>query len=277
MNERGEFDRQNLLSRLILRRDVVWLEGGRFFIKARSGLPVNRVWLNQRLGELQDELVSLMPQAMYRYQRYSVGRYGEGWDGLTLHFERCSDGKEFFACFNVNRRRQRCSKHGKRGELLPKGQFRVAKNGAFVKFWKGSGLLMPRRLAAFPDYMGNLTPIIFIGEVVSDAGKFDNKTLRPASVSYEDIFQVVTGRSQTIYGQSTDNLRTNLADKERAEILTNPNVLGDLSTCEDERIKSKQGSTYNSADRSLCQGDLSPQEQDNEVWLDRYSSAPRLQ
>jgi hypothetical protein len=191
-------DKSSLLFRLRQRRDKVSIVNGRLAIEPKSGNAVPSDWLaNHRQAIIIDCLRSVGVSA-FRYTGYSTGQFNGGkFAGITLQFEDVLTGGSAFACFNAIVKRQRNSKHGLKGELLPKGEFRVKSNAIFKKFWDSTGLAKPPR---YYDRMGNLSGLLFTAEF-REKEKLINGSIKPLNIPVDQL-------SPTTKRQLSDNQAT---------------------------------------------------------------------
>lgn len=213
-----------LLGRLLARGDVVSVDCGLLTITAASGQPVPPEWLKQNEKQLLVEAAKAANTFALEFQGYSVGNYGPSLaGGVTLQFRCMASGKELHAIFNAGTRRCRTSKHGKAGDPLPKGQFRVGKRSAFYHFWLSTGLSV-HRLSDFHDYMGNLGELIYTGSITKGE-RLEAATLRPLTLNLPD-------NSPTTSRQAPDNIPTRLPDKETSESQQPRSFQPEQSTCQ---------------------------------------------
>ena len=112
-----------------------------------------------------------------KYEGYATGSYSNGkYPGVTLLFS--SDAGDYYAIFNAIREYQRNTGNHAVGDALPKKEFRVKANCAFVKFWKRTGLKPPRRLSEYHKVMSKLKSLTYTANLRS-AGKekLDNSSI----------------------------------------------------------------------------------------------------
>ncbi len=222
---------------LFQRGDRFSIQRGRLVIEPISGKPVPDNWLRVNHKLILCEIERLMGQPLYSYIAYSTGNYKIGIgekmaSGLTLQFL-SSGGEEVFCCFNAELTRDRNSIHGKKGSSLPDKHFRVSMRMEFYKFWLRAGLVSPPRLSSFHDYMGNLKPIIFTGEL-QKGNKLSNKTILPVEISYESLLAAVHAdsvRASSI--QASDSSRASQPYKEFTRRQANTGVRGESNTGSD--------------------------------------------
>lgn len=205
-----------LATKLIRRGDTVSIERGQLVIQPASGKPVPPEWLTANTARLCREVLTAVGMDAFEYIGYSTGHYGKSRSaGVTLQFVSVLSGQSVYAVFNADLTRQRNTATAKAGTLLPKGQFRIGKRSHFYKFWLGTGLPFPRRLAAMHDYMGKLRSVLVTGSVTED--RFKVGSLAPVSLTAEQFrAAVLPDNIRTISGQAPDNSRTKVPDKEYA-------------------------------------------------------------
>lgn len=175
--------------------------------------------------DLLKEISSITGLDLFLYRNHSTGTYGRGYEGLTLQFENLRQELQSpHAIFNVNLKRARTTKNGKKGTKLPKGRFRITKRTELYKFWKRCRLDEPPRLSAFCDYIGNLRRVILIGDY-SKGERLDCKSLTPANISHDELLRSA-GISHTANNlRTTDKQQTNkpptiMTNKESPQNLT---------------------------------------------------------
>ncbi|WP_444925870.1 hypothetical protein ACJJI4_16950 [Microbulbifer sp. TRSA002] len=175
---------RELLQRLLARGDGIAVDSGRLTLTPASGHPVPAEWLSEHERPLITEASRLASVEPLEYVGYSVGNYGPSKrGGVSLQFRSLVDGSERYSVFNAETRRNRTTKHGKKGSPLPSGQFRITTRFKFYGFWVSTGLPVPRRLSAFHDYMGKLAGLVFTGEAPDGERLSD---ARPLSISNTD-------------------------------------------------------------------------------------------
>jgi len=214
-----------LLKRILQRGDRLAVESGRLILRPQSGRQAEAdQWLAERYDQVLSEVLSVTGQPAYRYTGYSTGCYrispksDRKADGLTLQLIDLLTGEPVYCVFNVSLRRTRSTRHGNKGSMLPAGHFTAAKGSAFVLFWQRAGLALPRRLAAFHDYMGKLAPITFAGAIKSGS-ELEKQRLYPLEITHEQLLQAVgllalqPDKCRTTPGQMPDNSRTRAPDK----------------------------------------------------------------
>src|SRR6218665_3562149 len=207
--------------RLLSRADVS-IECGRLVIRPTSGQPVPLEWLQKHSAALVREILSALGTEAYQYRSYTTGNYDSGrLPGITLQFQSVSTHEDCYVIFNASLSRSRSVDAGKAGKALPKGHFRVGTRSGFYRFWLLTGLALPRRLAAFHDYMGNLRGILFVAEMKEgQANRMNAGSLEPLSVSALGMRRAfLPDSARTNAGQMPDNFRTRVPDKDLAQTL----------------------------------------------------------
>lgn len=240
---------QSLVQHLLDRGDRLCIEQGRIIITAASGKPVPDWWMEENHTALLNEISTTTGITFLRHQGYSTGKYGKHLsEGATLRFSSATDPTPAFYCiFNVELSRKRQSKHGSAGSPLPKGQFRVTKNHLFYQFWLKTGLAIPPRLSSFHDYMGKLKPILFQATFTRQ-GRIDAKTLRPASISHEEILAEYLhhhpDKLQTMDIQYPYKNHTTLPDKHCSQTQAECGLKPDRGTGPKRYDRSNQDNAY---------------------------------
>jgi len=266
-----------ILPRLLSKGNEVSIVKGSPLIIAASGKQVPEKWLTDNRRLLLLEIINLLNVDAYTYIGYSTGRYGRNlYQGVTLQFEETQDFSEAHAILNAEITRARNSKHGKAGEDLPKGQFRVSPKHNFYKFWRSTGLKFPIRNSAFFDYMGKLKEIIFVGEL-DYKSKFHNKTLRALELSSELIMaayiQSLPDNTQTTTKQYPNNYQTRMPNKEVTSKHAANDTALNSSTRESKYGLSYQGSVVISNHLPLINHIKKPYEQTTDEWLNDWEQA----
>lgn len=210
----------------------------------------------------------------FEYVGYSTGHYGKTRSaGITLQFVSMLSGQSVYAVFNADLTRQRNTATAKAGALLPKGQFRIGKRSHFYKFWMGTGLPFPRRLAAMHDYMGSLRSVLVTGSVTDD--RFKVGSLVPVSLTAEQFKEaILPDNIRTISGQAPDNCRTSNPDKETAPALIVRGLQPIPTTCASNygnKVIREDG--YKTASITDLPTHKTPEDQSVDEWLDAYGSA----
>lgn len=212
-------NKHELLIRLVQRGDRVAISDGRLIVSPNSGREVPVTWLRDFHDELIRSIAQLTGKDAYLYESYSTGSYGpKRCPGITLQFLEIVNYEEAYTIFNANLNRQRDSAHGKRGDPLPIGHFTVGRKSNFVRFWRSLGLIVPKSLTSFHDYMGYLKQIVFNLQVASDS-RVQNSDITPMSISCEEILRAVsstTDKSQTEPRYIADNILILSPDKNRS-------------------------------------------------------------
>lgn len=201
---------ENLLAQLQARGDLVAVENGRLVVTPASGRPVPRDWLEQYGRRLLIEAAAKGNKLALEYLAFSVGNYGtHRAGGVTLQFRCMTTGQALYTIFNADTHRQRTTKHGRKGDPLPKDRFIVGKRSAFYLFWESTGLPY-HRLSDFHDYMGNLKGLTYTASIESGE--------RLAAQSLCPLWLAAPDKNQTTSRQAPDNCPTRLPDKETRQI-----------------------------------------------------------
>lgn len=138
-------------------------------------------------------VVELLPRShragAYIYTGHHAGAFKGAGGGVALHFQSLETGSAAAVFFNADLRRQRTTKGGKKGELLPRGRFVVARASAFVQFWKRTGL-HARGLSEYGEYMGNLKRLLFYAAPDWERpGRLDKDTIKPLAMDAGELLE----------------------------------------------------------------------------------------
>jgi hypothetical protein len=207
-----------LLITLIARGDLVAVDRGRLLIRPASGKPAPQSWIRQRRLELLAEIERLTGTPLLEYLGYVVGNYGRHRaGGVTLQFRALVTDDRYFTIFNVNTRRARTTRYGHAGASLPEGQFRVDRQGLFVRFWQSTGLPEPRRPSAYHECMSKLEALIFTA-AIAKGEQLEKTSLRPFTISGEALIRLAgaTDKCPTTFRHRPDNVPTRVTDKDSA-------------------------------------------------------------
>lgn len=249
------------------------IELGQLAIQPASGKLVPPEWISTNRARICREVLFSMGLDAFEYVSYSTGHYGKNRSaGITLQFVSMLSGRSVYAVFNADLTRQRNTTTAKAGALLPKGQFRIGKRSHFYKFWMGTGLPFPRRLAAMHDYMGKLRSVLVTGSVTDD--RFKVGSLMPVSLTAEQVrAAIVPDNIRTSAGHAPDNSRTKAPDKEMATD-HEPQWLQTIqTTCVSNygnKVTRENG--YKTFPYTPIHNPKPPNEQSVDEWLEEYSS-----
>ena len=195
---------------------------GRLIIEPASKKQVPEDWYRKNeLGLVQVILKSTSIDG-YRYVGYSTGLYGKKkTGGVTLQFKGLLTNSDAYSIFNAETTRVRTTKHGKKGSLLPKGQFRVGVKSNFYKFWQCCGL-KARGNSVYHQYMGNLKGLTFaLSEVTK--GRVQNYGITPLELDFTSIYTSILGAPLASKVQVTDKQLTSNAQVSNASTdMTSP-------------------------------------------------------
>jgi hypothetical protein len=262
----------SLLETLFSRGDHIDIIKGKLVITPASKKPVPKKWLADNSTRLLNEIATLFDINVYIYDSYSTGYYGKHKSpGLTLQFINLSTGEDCYITFNVELKRSRTSRSGKRGDCLPKGQFRISKKYKFYKFWLSTGLIIPSRLSSFHDYMGNLKQCFFI-PTFDHAAKVKDKIIPLLNLCHGEVLarfnQLNPNNIQTSNIQQPYNTHTNMPYSEIAQPYEYKGLSGQQTTCSNNYELSKQGSAVISFPIPNTKGSKRPEEQTIDEWLE---------
>ena len=264
-----------LLKRFLQRGDRLAIEAGRIILTPQSGKQAAAdAWLADNHDLLLSEIVEITSTRAFVYHGYSRGKYGRSKaGGVTLNLTNVDTGEQAFCVFNVNVTRDKNTRHGEKGSMLPAGHFNPPKGGEFILFWKRCGLPMPRRLSSFHDYMGKLRRIIFTAEY-DEGEKVDKQSLQPLEISYQHLLEstgiaannaaVSPDNFRTTSGHSPDNFRTKSPDKETLKPAYLLGLQANLGTGQNQYGKTVNGN-------AVIRHAPIPNEIDE--WLNEYGAA----
>ena len=284
----------NLLYKLIEHGDSISIKHGRLTIQAASGKTIPPNWLSKYGPELVTQILELTAISGYQYQSYSTGLYSvyrtKRCGGITLIFKNMETNDEPHLIFNVNLSRQRSTKHGKKGDPLPKNHFRIGKRCSFYRFWVDTGLAIPTRLGSFHGYMGNLSGLIFTGDTApnnkNESRFVKEKGIAPLNITHEMIIKklayhgLVMDKPCTVDGQSMHNSWTSHMDKETSPSKANRGLQPVLSTCAakyDNKVKDNTIISYPGTTQNLVPIKTHHlRDQTAEEWLQVYNQTVSL-
>ena len=262
-----------LAKKLLSRGDTVSIERGRLVIESASGKPVPPEWISANSRDICRSVLLAVGMDAYEYTGHRTGHYGKHRAaGLTLFFASVVTGETAHAIFNVDLTRKRTTAGGKAGDPLPAGQFRVGERSHFYKFWLGTGLAFPRRLAAMHDYMGKLSSVLLTGSLTGD--RFKAGSLAPVNLTAGQFRKAVfPDNSRTSAGQLPDNSRTNVPDKEIPTGHESRGLQANSTTCvanhENKLIGKDDNKTASPTD---LPNPKPPKDQTVDEWLVAYDS-----
>jgi hypothetical protein len=263
-----------LVTKLLSRGDTVSIEQGRLIIKPVSGKPVPSQWMIKNTPDICRAILNASSLNAFEYVGYHTGHYGKHKaQGVTLQFVSVVTGEAAYAIFNVDLTRQRTTAKGVAGTALPKGQFRIGKRSHFYKFWQSTGLSMPKRLAAFHDYMGNLKGIMFTGTALD--GRLQAGNISPLGVSTKHVYNaIMPDNFHTTAGQLPNKRQTRKPDKEYTPSQTaqgfQPLPTARVSN-HGKTVISNQGNKISPINPLTPR--KTPQDQSVDEWLADYGSA----
>ena len=260
-----------LAQKLLKRGDYVAIEKGQIVIRPKSGKPADD-WLKVNARVIYKDVITQAGLDALQYTGYSTGYYTQHKvGGVTLQYRSILTGDLYHVVFNADLKRARGKQ---RGQLLPKGQFRVGELHAFTRFWVGLRLNLPRRLSGFHDCMGKLKSVVITGSIDTN-NRILKETIKPLDVSYEKLTVLFnTTKSPdnylTTFRQPPDNYPTRTPDKESPEPQLQQGLKSNSSTGANEYELSNQGITCNGSNVTSL-----PIQQSNEEWLADYDRAQK--
>ena len=179
-----------LLKKLIDRGDKVMIENGLLKIEAHSKKTPPESWFKINEDQLIKDIVRSFKLRLYKYSDYNLGHTkGHSQARLTLNFIEILTGETISLIFNVNRKRLRTSKNGKKGDPLPKGKFIVGKRSKLYELWTKLNLEKPRKPSEFNNKLSLLKGIYFFGikEECNYGFKFKDKIIERANIISDDL------------------------------------------------------------------------------------------
>jgi hypothetical protein len=174
------------LNDLINRGDVISITNGQLNIIPKSGRPVPDGWLYSNQGYLLKQVCDVVQQPIYQFLEFTVGRYSNRFDGLTMSFIDLHTHEDYFTIFNVSLNRK--TKHGR----LTGKRFNPPAKGALLKFWNRSNLPKPRRPSELYKKINIMKNYVWQAEV-SKGSKLDTQTLCLANITHEQILEAFSG------------------------------------------------------------------------------------
>ncbi|MDN3381934.1 hypothetical protein QL995_04455 [Pseudoalteromonas sp. APC 3358] len=170
------------LNDLINRGDVISITNGQLNIIPKSGRPVPDSWLYSNQGYLLKQICDVVQQPIYQFLNFTVGRYSNRFDGLTMSFIDLHTHEDYFTIFNVSLNRK--TRHGR----LTGKRFNPAAKGALLKFWNLSNLPKPRRPSELYKKINIMKNYVWQAEV-SEGSKLYTQTLCLANITHEQILE----------------------------------------------------------------------------------------
>ena len=272
-----QFNKCSPLETLFSRGYQVEVTNGLLNITPPSNKSIPEQWLSDNRENIINEIARLSNNDIYVYDSYSTGRYGKHKSaGMTLQFVNLSTGEQCHVTYNVELKRSRTTKKGKKGDDLPKGQFRVTNKFRFYKFWQSTGLKLPPRLSAFHDYMGNLKNLYFI-PAIDYKQKITGKIIPLFSVTHNQLLSYLakhgTYSSQTTGIQQPYKEHTILTNKVSSIEHVNKELSSNQSTWETKCELRYQGNGLIRSPLPIAKVSIRPEEQSNDEWLNEYDNS----
>lgn len=154
-----------LLLDLINGGGSISLVNGHFVVKDINGVVREERFMRPIRKQLMEEVAEITGLSCYRYIDYTTGLVrGHSVGHLGIHFIDVLTGDSVVVYFNVNIKRARNTRNSKAGSSLPKGHFSAGERSAFSKFWRSTGLGMPRYSSEFHKVINRLNRLVFTGE-----------------------------------------------------------------------------------------------------------------
>lgn len=276
-----------LLIELLRRDDKLSINNGVIEIQPNSGKPVPDAWITDNGHLLMRQLCKLTLIPMFEYVGHSVGEFGinsdsqdkkdrKGFSGLCLQFADIVTGEDACLIFNVDTKRKRDTRYGKKGSNLPKGQFNVGVRSSFYKFWTINDFPLPRRRSSFHDVLGKLKGYCFTGEVLSN-NRFKDKKLTLTSITSEQILgsyqQYFISKQSAIYQQQLSNYQATYPSSDVSQSFEYKGLQSNLTTEGVSYGISNQGGAELSNVIALHKQSKRPEEQSDEEWYSDYDRA----
>jgi hypothetical protein len=266
-----------LLKTLLQRSDYLAVEYGRIIlIPKNKDTQTSDRWLKDNWLKVASEILIVSNQKAFTYQEYTTGLYTQHKAG-SLHLTLYSPvtGNTAYAIFNAKLTRERNTRFGDENKPLPKKRFTVKEHSGFTKFWRDMNIPLPRRLSAFHDCMGKLKHRL-ISAKIDENGKAINKTLKPFSITHDELISLVTQAdiTQTLARQTPNNYQTNIPDKESAQTYCLSAIETISGTCINHcEVKVKETKNQVSATIHPLNEHKAPEEQTLEEWDMDYDNA----
>lgn len=239
--------------------DSVSIDQGELAIGTHDGRPVPIEWLRENELAVTAAVCNLAGQAAYRYCGYSTGAYGDfRGGGVTLRLRELNTGLSAHVIFNVDVNYGRNTKHHRRGDKMPRGQFRAKKEGHFCRLWQLTGMALPQRLSAFHDRMGKLSAFIYTGEV-HKGERLSSQTFQPLCLDENQLRELLNIRTidrtnavQVPYNYQTMTVQS---DRTREALQHRPDkaisaVQGAGTICYEKKLSREDGIKIPSSDGS---------------------------
>lgn len=271
------FYKRSLLETLMSRGDRIEVINGRLAITPSSKLEIPKKWLAEKSESIILDVANLCDLNVYIFDGYSTGHYGNhNSAGITLQFLNIRTGKQCHIIFNAELERNRTNGKNKKGNSLPKGQFRITKRYMFYKFWLATKLNLPPRLSSFHDYMGNLKQIYFVPKV-DDKNKVVDKICPLLNIEDSEIRNHLTIKAaynnQTSSIQQPYNEHTKMPYNDLVRPIENKGLAIASTACSHNYELSKQDSVVISNTSFAATYNKRPSEQTTEEWLSDWEKA----
>ena len=200
---------------------VFSIENGRLLVSDPMGATWPRTTYEKNKEWMLEAICKVTDTPLMVYSFYSTGtNAGHSSDRLTLRFIEAASQETVLLHFNVNTRQIRRGKSKEAGSKKKSGAFTPPKNGAFIKFWRTTGLERPRWPSEYNRKMRLLSGLIFSGEVeISEAGnRVKDKKLTTINMLFREIEEATDqfiGRFMR--GESVESTVRNGGDNEEKE------------------------------------------------------------
>lgn len=233
---------------ILAKGHYVAIEQGRLIVKSNSAKPVPVNFIQENHANFYREISVVLGHPILQYQSYSTGRFSvKRFEGVSLNYADVKSGQLCSVVFNAELSRLRSTTHGRQGEKLPKGQFRVTNKFAFTRYWLLLGLPLPKKLSTFHECMGKLKAVLILGQVGSD-GRIRKETIKPFSASHDELLSAFNAvkfsdKAPTTFRHGSDNNPTSTTDKKPAQTHTQQGIQANSSTGSKQHVLSNQVST----------------------------------
>lgn len=230
---------------ILAKGHYVAIEQGCFVIQPQGDKPVPMDFIAKNQTNFYNEISVVLGKSILQYQSYSTSRFGvKGFEGVLLSYADVNNGQMCSVFFNAELKRLRTTKHGKQGEKLPKGQFRVTNKFAFAHLWIKLGLSLPQKLSTFHECMGKLKSVLILAKVASD-GRIQKETIEPFSISYDELLRafavtVFSDKAPTTFRQASDYNPTSTTDKKPAQTQVHQGIQANSSTGSNHHVLRNQ-------------------------------------
>lgn len=262
------------LGPIIRYAQLLAIESGRLtLLAADQGRQTNADhYLKANYDNILECIIEVTNVPAFRFIKHTSGVYHNGKaEGVILHFLDIRSGEIVHCAFNGTIRRQRSVRGHEAGKRLPKGRFIPPKHGAFIKFWRSTGLAFARSPSEYHECMGRLKPLVFTGCLL-DGNKLDKNSLTPLNLEFDRICEAVLGdapvpgitpvKPRLLPG----NYPVNMLGKEVVQT-QQPRGIQPISTTAQHDHDSRSTGTR------LEESSIAPEKQTTDQWLEDFDRA----